>query len=655
VDLGFWLFTGAEEDRIHGHETIYVQLIKELKNQAKANTQGFKKFVSNHIDSNSVTILRLLMFSLEVDPQLYRDDIFELMKRIHMKGGFNIDGKLQYQLRLVLKEVYTHFNASQKDEVDEILLSVSHPLEFEMYEKDGRKNHKLRWYGIDKFKYLSSIPETEVLLRPRLRKVYQELKRKFNVIEDEEPNRIRVHGSKPPLKASAYEKMSIEDWERTFQKYGDTHVPDWLEGSITEHSRKFQEEVKNRSTYFFPLIEKIIQGGEVSHEYITSGLTGLKEAGFAPIELQRLYKMAFRVPFDRERTLYFIWISSYFIETNVLDEEVLDFLIETAKHNPDPEGREIRNDALMDGANNVRGAAAQRIVQVTYNPKFEEKIFNALTIISGDPHLSVRTSVMAHMAHLMRLNEEKTLKLFLKMVSTDEEIIQYSLWTCQYLANRNFKELEDYFKRAILIEGVQGEVAVVLAVAWLKGIPNSFDLLREVVQLSEAAQIKVINVAVKNMADADFNTREKCHLLFKMFLHSESKEVADAYAVGFLHLPQNSFSEVYPLLQKYTRSRVAQIAPHYFYEYLLKCTKAHPTECIDLLSRFSSYEKPDMSNSGYYDDEPIKVLMGAYNSLSSLEVKNDQYMEKAMKLFDRMLIDKRFRSAAERVVREIEA
>jgi len=654
VDMGFWLFDATEHDRVHDYETVYVQLIQELKVQAKTNSQRFREFVAAHVDSNSVTILRLLLFSFEIASQKHRDDIFDLMRRIHEKGGFNIDGKLQYQLRLALKEVYSHFSSSQKDELDEILLSVSHPSEFKVYSIEGKRGHYLKSFGIDKFKYLSSIPETEVLVRPRLRKVYQELKRKFNIVKDEEPNRIRFHGSSPPLKSSAYEKMSFEDWNRTFQKYGDTHVADWLEGSITEHSRKFQEEVKNRSAYFFPLIEKIIEDGTVSHEYISCGLTGLKEAGYNPTELQRLYKKALSVPFDREHTLYFIWISSYFIETEVLDEEVLDFLIDSAKHNPDPEEREVRNDPLTDGANNVRGAAAQRIVEVAFNHEFEDKIFEALAIISEDPHISVQASIMARMAHLMRLNEERTLKLFLKMVA-DEEIINYSMWTCQYLANRNFAQLQGFFKKAVFMESVQGEVAVVLAVAWLKGNSGSLDLLKQVLKRSDKAKVKAIDVAIRNMADDDSETRIKCHKLFTMFLNSENNEVVNAYDIGFLHLSPDNFSDIHPLLQTYAKSKVAQKGPHYFYDYLFKNTKRYPKECVDLLSRFNTYEKPDMSSHRYYDDEPIKVLMGAYNSLSSLEVKDKYYLEKSMELFDMMLRDKRLRNVAEKVVHEVEA
>src|SRR5690606_9301485 len=161
-----------------------------------------------------------------------------------------------------------------------------------------------------------------------------------------------------------------------------------------------------------------IDENKVPYQYIVAGLTGLKEAKYDPAEVQHIYKKALSIPFDREYTLYFVWVSSYFIEAKILDQDVLQYLIEIAKNHPDPEGNTIRNDALMDGANNVRGSAAGNISKVYFNPAFENLVFDALHQIAEDPNLSVRVAIMPRLAWLMHLNEQKTLEIFLKLVST---------------------------------------------------------------------------------------------------------------------------------------------------------------------------------------------------------------------------------------------
>ncbi|MGB0165347.1 MAG: hypothetical protein ACPF8V_00705, partial [Luteibaculum sp.] len=79
---------------------------------------------------------------------------------------------------------------------------------------------------------------------------------------------------------------------------------------------------------------------------------------------------------------------------------------------------------------------------------------------------------------LMHLNEQKTLEVFLKLVSTNEpEIIKHSIWSVQYLLNNYFDKLTNYFQRAIKMEPINGTIAVVLGGAWLKEKEGSYQLL----------------------------------------------------------------------------------------------------------------------------------------------------------------------------------
>ena len=446
-------------------------------------------------------------------------------------------------------------------------------------------------------------------------------------------------------------------WEQTFEKYNAAYKAKFASsgGSILEHSRAFEEAVKNRPSYFFSFIEKMIDENKVSHQYIVAGLRGLKEAKHDPAEVQRIYIKAFSIPFDEEHTLYFVWVSAYFIETEVLDKEVLEYLIEIAKNHPDPQGNTTRGDALMDGANNVRGAAAGRIVEIYFNPAFENLIFDAIYQIAEDPNLSVRVAIMPRLALLMHLNEQKTLEIFLKLVSTNEpEIIKHSIWSVQYLLNNNFDKLNDYFQQAIKLESIHGELAVVLGKAWLKEKEGSDQLLDSLLEISNEAKASLVDVAVKNLGNKEENIRAKCRQIFLRFLHSTDEKVIHEYSCAFFDLTPKMFLEVYPLLQKYAQSNVARKKPRYYFEYLLKCTKEHPTQCLELLQHVNTYDKPDISQAGYYNDEPVKALIGIYNSLSSWETKNSKYLNRTMALFDKMLKTQKFRGAVNKVIDQIE-
>lgn len=658
IDLGFWLFDYERNARSHGHEAIYHLLVDKVQEQAEQTTPWFDQFLAEHQNSNSITILRLLFFGLLANPAHYTNEIFQLMELFHQKDGLEGHDKIQFQFRQLLTAVYPHFNQAQKDTIDKIVLSIKSKYEVRIYTDDNnKKRHTLMRYGHHQFLYLSVIPLNEVMARPQLKKRFQELQRKFKTVKDKEPNKFRTFGVGPPMDSSAYHKMTFNQWEQTFEKYDAEYKAEFASsrGSLLEHSRAFQAEVKNKASHFFPFIEKLIDENKVPYQYMVAGLTGLKEAKYDPAEVQRIYKKALSIPFDREYTLYFIWVSSYFIEAKILDQDVLEYLIEIAKNHPDPEGNTIRNDALNDGANNVRGSAAGRISEVYFNPAFENLVFDALHQIAEDPNLSVRVAIMPRLAWLMHLNEQKTLEVFLKLVSTNEpEIMKHSIWSVQYLLNNNFDKLTDYFQRAIKMESIHGTIAVVLGGAWLKEKEGSYQLLNSLLKISNEVKAKLVDMAVKNLGDKKESVRVKCRQIFLRFLHSADEKVIREYSSAFFDLTPEMFLEVYPLLKKYARSNVARKEPHYYFEYLLKCAKKHPFECLELLQHVNTYDKPDISQAGYYDDEPIKVLIGIYNSLSSLGMKNSKHLNKAIALFDKMLKTQKFRGAANKVIDQVE-
>jgi hypothetical protein len=658
IDLAFWLFDYESDNHSHGCANIYHLLIDNVQEQAEQNTPWFDQFLANHQNSNSVTILRLFFFGLLANPAHYSNEIFHLIELFCQKNGLEGNDKIQFQFRQLLTAVYPHFNKEQKEMIDKIILSIHLKHEVRIYTDDkDKKQHTLMGYGHHQFLYLNAIPLNEVMARPQLKKRFQELQRKFKTVKDKEPHKFGLISVGPPMSSLAYDKMTFDQWEQTFEKYDAEYKAEFAssKGSILEHSRTFQAETKNKASHFFPFIEKLIDENKVPYQYIVAGFTGLKEAKYNPAEVQRIYKKALSIQFDREYTLYFVWVSSYFIETEILDQDVLEYLIEIAKNHPDPESNTIRNNALNDGANNVRGSAAGRISDVYFNPAFENLVFEALQQIAEDPNLSVRVAIMSRLAFLTRLNEQKTLEIFLKLVSSNEpEIMKYSIWSVQYLLNNNFDKLNDYFQRAIKMESLHSKIAFVLGGAWLKEKKGSYQLVNSLLKVSEEAKAKLVEMAVKNLGDKKESVRAKCRQIFLRFLHSADGKVRHEYSHAFFNFTPEMFLEVYPLLQKYARSNMARKEPHYYFKYLLKCAKKQPVECLALLQHANTFDKPDISQEGYYDNEPVKVLLGIYNSLSSFETKNPKHLNDTIALFDKMLRTQKFRSAANKVIDQVE-
>ena len=356
---------------------------------------------------------------------------------------------------------------------------------------------------------------------------------------------------------------------------------------------------------------------------------------------------------DTEHTLYLIWKASYFISNRNISARTVDFLVRMATTHEDP--NQEKGNVLQHAANSVRGAASSKIIELYYNHTYKDIIFDTLNKVAKDKQFSVRVSILIHVANLMHLDEERTIALFLDLINEGEpEIFKYSFWSVQYLIEYDFDKLMPYLTKAVKIPGIEKNIATVLAVAWIKGKDKSYQLLQAVLKKSQEARSAAVEVAARNLFDEDEQTRIRCGHLYKRFLKETDKEIAHKYSVSFLHLDPVYFAKMLPLLKKYAISNIVKQTPHYFYEYLLNSVRLYPKPIIDLLASWKEYDKPDISEGGHYDSEPVKLIIGAYNSLRESE-SDRKYARKALKIFDSMLQDERFRSSANKVIEEIES
>lgn len=108
------------------------------------------------------------------------------------------------------------------------------------------------------------------------------------------------------------------------------------------------------------------------------------------------------------------------------------------------------------------------------------------------------------------------------------------------------------------------------------------------------------------------------------------------------------------MIKKYSISKVVKKEPHYYYIYLIKCSKQFPEESIDLIKHYKEYDMPNNFTGPHYNgSEPVKIIIGALNGLFETGEKNVEYINKAMNLFDEMLLNPIFRGSAFDVLNKI--
>ena len=651
----FFNYSEINSDQSHGIDLVLALLKEYVRKRSIEAPEWFKNFYQKYNTSEYEVHQMMIYEGLNSNPAVFKKEVFEFL--IYWISSPNLEYAgtiIHYFSRKLVGTTFSSLYQSQQEQLEQNLLRISPKFEKELTISSGRKSHTLKHYGYTQLLYIQALPKEVIFSRPNFKRRFLELQRKFNKATDLEPNRFSISaGGTPPMTQQSYGHMSHDDWIATFKKYNKSFSKafGFANGSLLEHSRSFETEVGRRPEFFIPLIKRIIDENSVDQNYITAGLSGLQKAKIDANLLQQIFQSSLNINFDRDNILSLVWLSSYFVETRVIDESTLDFLIDMALHHPDPEDRNIRNDAIMDAANNVRGAATGRIIKTYFKQDFEVKIFDALHQIANDPHISVRVALIDKMAYLNHLNKEKTFDLFLNLVESGvPEILRHSGWSAQYFAKEHFKKLFSYFNQMMEIESAHSQITTILAVEWISGRDEAYPFLKKLFIKSDKAKAIAIEVAARNLNNSDELTIKRCRKLFSVFLISKSDKVATAYNHEFLHLSEELFIREYRLLDKYSKSVVCKKQPGYYLLYLLKCVKKHPIKCLRLLKRVTSYEKTNISQSGHFDEEPMKVLIGAYNSLNSISPKPMKHLENTMKLFDKLLMDERFRTSATKAI-----
>ena len=164
----------------------------------------------------------------------------------------------------------------------------------------------------------------------------------------------------------------------------------------------------------------------------------------------------------------------------------------------------------------------------------------------------------------------------------------------------------------------------------------------------------MVDIGVRNYIGADEKVKEKCKSLYTKFLDTESKEIIHQYNTSFLHISPGHFKDYLSLVKEFSASKVAASEPHYFFEFLTKCSKANPVEVLDLLKHYRKYREPNSATGPYYSpDDPVKALIGAYNGLFDHSPLKTKHARRALDLFDEMLKQQLFRTEAQNVLNVI--
>lgn len=653
---------GSSEDADDEIFNILKNHIIELSNN---NVDEFKNLIKTHINSNSIPILKLYVIGLNEKPKTYVDITFELILNIYKKNGFNgYDDKFQWLIRHLIGKSIRHFSVSQNNRITDVLLSIKPNHEYKVGKYEEKKHHFLKYSGEKQYLFFNAIPKEDIYKNPLLKKRFQELYRKFGIAKEDKVNESRVisYSVGAPYSEKAYKSMTIKNWGKSILKFNDKYERNRFDspskGGTLEHARAFEKEVEIRPAFFIELIFDIVNNRSASNTYMIHGISGLINSKYKPsIVLKLIKKVIEYKDFDLVDTLATVWHIEYLIKSKLVDSQIIEYLSDLALNHEHPTKPMNPDNPRFDSINSVRGSALDKLISCYYNKDFNDKIFEVVEQAMYDKQISVRVSILSKLAFLNHLDLERSFLIFNKMTDTDEiGLLKSSFWSADFYKNKYFERMQLFFEKIIKHEELHEKGVIIIVKAWVNGkdIKGSYELLKKAIVASEKARCAIIHTAEHNLIKEDGKINKKCYDLLTDLLKYDGDKLASSYSGLVLRkFKPNTFNIAYPFLKKYVKSSHAKIEPRYLFNYLNNCSDNNAIECLELMKDAMYVDERNMQNKGYFDKEPVQVILSIYSALNKNYEQNKMQLKETLDLFDILLQNDRMRGFATDAINDL--
>jgi hypothetical protein len=661
IDGAFYSYLHFERDLFEHWKWLHL-IEAHLIQLAKENNKYFLSLTKKYTSTFSQTMICLLIKCYLTNFESCINESFYLLLRKGLIEDLKEGYYGAHEMRELLNKIYPYLKETQRVKLNKFIISFSLKKENEYY-----SGERLKWREYPKFELLGSIPKNEIVKYPNLYQKLQELERKFGTqFKNEEPYRGGVFTVGPPLPAKAYEKMTSEQWLKSFMKYDDStawdqptriHQNDPSKGGIVEHSRVFSSVVKNRPDSFYEFIFELGKKNKVSTEYLAAGLNGLVEANYNLEKIKKiiiLYWQKKDISFRRN----IIKAIEYIDRNKTIGLDLIKVLEYYSLKDSDPKENDYQGgDALTSGINTVRGAAIFALVKHGFRTNHSKKLFEIFDKVTKDKSIAVKSCLIVHLPAMLSYDRKKTYDIFIKLTKNlHPQLVKYGMECLYYLMTKvNFKVFVAHLRVGIEINDSFGNnpisqyVGQVLAVAYSRDYQGSKELLEEGFGKNENIKIGALDFSIRYLNDPNKKLSDKSKEIFLRFLNDDSINVRRKYGWEMRDFSPESFNSLFSLLKEYSLSKASSEESQYYLEYLLKCCNSEPEKCIDLIDNYSMLEKPDIRYNALQGEEVFRIVVGSYNKLS-----NNVYKEKAMNILDNIMKDELYKRESQKLIKEVE-
>lgn len=663
-----------DEDDLHGDEYLYRLLAVCLRRAAINRAKEFEEFIDIQQYSLQKGILRLVVFGIRTNEQVYIDNVYNLFFHLLANDHIKLGGHFSFRFRELLQHSIPFMSQVQRVTIFQSLIELKVKREIWIYKKEKKKYLWGNW-GEARYAYLSCLPQDSIVQNPEIKKLIQEGERRYPPVKKYAPRgRATMAGFvRPPLPAIAYDKMSEEQWISSFRKYAggpDRFTEDYLKGGLTEHSWSFKrnvvaipEDVRSN------IITTVIDDPTISISYAVLGLYGLVEAQTETTIILPLFKKLLSTRNYKTELHLCISIAGYLIRRETYDQQIVSFLKENAldinlcesNRNGDKKAETSINGLVGFGINTSHGAAADKLMHVA-EKQYEQIIFETVEkILSIGPPES-RAVILRKLAYLNRLDQERAFELFVSTLAKEDNpyVLASSMEAIQYMSNIDFLRLAPIYEKLIRITNLGNDdmqfLAQLLLFYMLINKPGAKQLLYKFVEVNANCHEILLRKIIKHFYfNADAPSKFVPVLMYLLELPDEQK--AEKLRFNFYGIEHIDLMDINSFVKSYAKSSYFTLTDN-FIDYLSLQSGRHPLECKQLFKLAMTKELKDADEDEYYFRMDImsniaKFIVGVYNSLKGNDLESKTHRKELLQSFDDILKDYRYRRNAGKILDDL--
>ncbi|NLR58881.1 ATP-binding protein [Chitinophaga polysaccharea] len=650
-----------------GIEYIYRLLGGCLRTAARRSAPEFVSFLKRFENSAYTFILRLLVYGLTTNEQVFHHEIYKLFRHLHAFKNLRFERNFDREFRALFQLTFPMWG---QEEQLYVIDAVKYLIVQEEIQLIKDRKHRYKIFGECKHALLQKLPQAVIVSDLKLRRDLLELNRKFGVDPDTILPFPRGGMVRNPLNESAYKKMGVKQWLNSFKRYNkerehsDYKRRDFLKGGLYQHAQAFRKCVKeNPNNVVLSVITASIGDNSIHIDYIIMGLLGLTDASVERGTILPLFK---RVVKERAEELsgqeqLLINVAGYLISGEVVDIEVLNLLVSFAEREIEDTPRNIYNIELSqkvklveEGINSIPGAAIIALVHIV-DKRYEDLLFSIVEKIIKTGGEKKRACMYFKFAYLLNLNPEKTCWVFADHFNKEQSArVQVSaLWSLSYISAHAFDKVKMAIAGIMLADiskDEQEDLFPILYRAYLYDEDDSEGLLDTFIDKYP----DVLNRMLYHVTENYLLFPDKSHRILLLLMNKASlaqKEEAGVSLFNIDHIPIDKIEDVI---------RQFIDMPNFIFsddllDYLADQCASFPFKCVELFNLCIERSMGQGQDMNFFrgQENAVKFVVAAFNTIKRNDIQSRTARNSLLASLDATLRDFRFGENVETVLEEI--